>query len=165
MVVFLVKKGIWILIICCILVGICFMMMNNTEDGIRIRIIANSNSEVDILEKEKVKSEVEKILNDTNQIDALFIKTELNKRLEEDLAKKITVQIVDSQYEAKTYDNKFIPSGSYKTLLITIGKGKGNNFWTLLYPEYYDIEFEESNEVEYRIYFIDLLKAFLTSDS
>ena len=49
-----------------------------------------------------------------------------------------------------------IPSGNYETLLIEIGNAKGNNFWTLLYPEYYGFEFEETNEIEYRSYFYDL---------
>ena len=49
-----------------------------------------------------------------------------------------------------------IASGNYETLLIEIGDAKGHNFWTLLYPEYYGYEFEETNEIEYRSYFLDL---------
>ena len=165
MVVFLVKKGIWILIIGCIVIGIGFAIANNNEEGMRVRIIANSNSDIDKKEKEVVKKELEEILNEIENLDVELIRQELNNRLNDELATKIKVEVVNSYYEAKTYENKFIASGSYKTLLITIGEGKGNNFWTLLYPEYYHVEFEESNEVEYHVYIVDLIKKFLTSDS
>lgn len=61
-------------------------------------------------------------------------------------------------FPAKSYNGEFIPSGTYYTLLITIGKGNGNNFWTLLYPEYFNISFEDNNEIEYRSYIYDKFK-------
>ena len=62
-------------------------------------------------------------------------------------------KIVD---EAKAYEEKIIQAGYYDTILITIDEGKGKNFWTLLYPEFFDISFDGENEIEYHSYFYDL---------
>ena len=154
----MVKKGIIalidvFLIICGFLIISNVLTSNNNE--LRIRILANSNSEEDLKEKEIVKNALEKILNESKNYDVDIIKDKLNSRLPENLSSKIKVERVNSYFPAKSYNGKFIPSGNYKTLLITIGEGKGSNFWTMLYPEYYHIEFEENNEIEYRVWLFD----------
>lgn len=154
----MVKKGIIaligiFLIICGFLIISNVLSSNNNE--LRIRILANSNSEEDLKEKEIVKNALEKILNESKNYDVDIIKDKLNSRLPENLSSKIEVERVNSYFPAKSYNGKFIPSGNYQTLLITIGEGKGSNFWTMLYPEYYHIEFEENNEIEYRVWLFD----------
>ena len=61
--------------------------------------------------------------------------------------------------ELSQLDGKLISGGDYLTLLVTIGKGLGNNYWTILYPEYFGYTFEEvySGEVEIRSYIYDLI--------
>ena len=61
-------------------------------------------------------------------------------------------------YPAKVLDGKMVPSGSYPTLLITIGTGSGSNWWSILYPEFFGVSYESSSEVEYRSYFYELFK-------
>ena len=78
-------------------------------------------------------------------------------KLNNEFYNKLTLKKCISFYPAKTFNGKFIPSGNYETLLIEIENAKGNNFWTLLYPEYFGYEFEESHEIEYRSYFYDKL--------
>lgn len=162
----MIKKAFWIFIIGSILVGFIFMISNNKEEGIRVRIVANSNLDVDINNKEIVKDALEEVLNEVNSLNVAEIKNKLDEKLDQSLSKMIKVELTKSSYEAKTYDGKFIPSGTFDTLLVTIGNGDGNNFWTLLYPEYYNIEFEESNEIEYKIYIVELIekiKEYLTN--
>lgn len=153
----MVKKGIFIIILICSIVGISFVISNNEDNELRIRILSNSNSEIDQIEKQIVKEELEKILSKNSYLNYLEIEKKLIENTKDKVKNTIKVEIKKSYYPAKSYDGKFIPSGSYNTLLITIGNGKGSNFWTLLYPEYFNITFEDNNEIEYRIYVIDLI--------
>ncbi len=132
----------------------------NDEDYKRLRIIAENNTSESIDEKTLIKNTIKTLFeNETlnyqdcnpEELDEL-----LKKELPSDLYNKLTIDECISYYPAKAYQNKMIPSGDYKTILITIGSGGGHNFWTLLYPEYFGYEFEENNEIEYRSYFYDL---------
>jgi hypothetical protein len=51
--------------------------------------------------------------------------------------------------------NKIIPSGSYQTLVITLGNGEGSNWWSLLYPEYFNLTYDDFKEIEYKSYFLE----------
>ena len=72
----------------------------------------------------------------------------------------ISVEFGVTSFPPKELNGKIISGGEYETLLVTIGEGKGNNYWTVLYPEYFGITFEEiySGEVEIRSYFYDVIK-------
>lgn len=147
----------FIMIIICISTVSC----SKSDNYIRLRIIANSNSENDILEKTEIKKQI-KNLYETKQLNyehlnVITLDQLLKENLHENLYSKLTIKKCISYYPAKTYKGKFIPSGNYETLLIEIDAAKGNNFWTLLYPEYFGFEFEETNEIEYRSYFYDKL--------
>ena len=157
----MVKKGIFVASILCVLVGLVFVILNNNENEMRIRILSNSNSEIDQLEKQIVKEELEIIFKENNNLNYLELEKLLIEKTKGKLTKDIKVTVEKSYYPAKSYNNEFIPSGVYNTLLITIGEGKGSNFWTLLYPEYFNISFEEKNEIEYRFYIIDLIEKYL----
>ena len=128
---------------------------NYESNNIRLRILANSNNEYD----QQIKNEIKYFLkNYLKNIDILNIDLkELEKELNKEFSSEIKVERKFVTYEAKTYNNKLVQAGSYDTILITIGKGEGKNFWTLLYPEYFNISFEEDNEVEYRSYLYDII--------
>lgn len=130
---------------------------NNNNTEVRLRILANSNSIIDQEVKLEVKEYLKKYLNDIDimSLDLIVLENELNDTFEQ----KIKVERKKVSYEAKTYNNKIIPSGKYDTILITIENGKGKNFWTLLYPEYFNISFEDNNEIEYKSYFYELFKS------
>lgn len=156
----MVKKGI-LFIVLISMVGLFFIILPDDSEELRIRILANSNDLVDLKEKEIVKDELEEVLNEIKDLNTFILEDKLKERLSGKITNSIKVELVNSYYPAKSYNNEFIPSGSYKTILITIGNGKGNNFWTLLYPEYYNIEFEDNNEIEYQIFIVDLFRKFL----
>lgn len=127
---------------------------NNNE--LRLRILASSNSKEDQYIKNQVKEYTKDYLSNIDNVYNINI-----KELEEYLNQKftnhlITVKKTKVNYEAKHYKNKIIQAGRYETILITIDEGKGKNFWTLLYPEFFNISFEEDNEIEYRSYLYDL---------
>lgn len=134
-----------------------FMLQGCTtkNNSVRLRILANSNSEQDQQNKYKVKEVVRKILNDNMNISSDELKEEIKKEINEDFVNTIKVEYTFETFPAKSYQGEFIPSGTYYTLLITIGSGCGKNFWTLLYPDYFNISFEDDNEIEYRSYIYD----------
>lgn len=130
----------------------CTTQINSDE--LRLRIIANSNSEVDQTKKKEIKEYLK------NNLQEELVNLQLEKmqtKLEEAFPNDaIVVEKTVVGYEAKTYQGKILPSGYYETILITIGEGKGKNFWTLLYPEFFNISFEDDHEIEYHSYFYDL---------
>lgn len=44
------------------------------------------------------------------------------------------VQLTSSLFPTRTYGELTFPPGYYDTLLITLGEGKGHNWWCVLYP-------------------------------
>ena len=151
------------LIIIIFIIGVCITTSScsKKDEFIRLRIIANSNLESDIKEKELIKTTIGYFFNDRKlnyeTLDVSTLDSLLKISLDTKLYNKLTIKKCISYYPAKSYKGKFISSGNYETILIEIDQAKGNNFWTLLYPEYFGYEFEEKNEIEYRSYFYDKL--------
>lgn len=132
-----------------------FLLGCSSNNELRLRVLANSNDPADQEIKKEVKEYLQNnLVNELVNLDIKKIEKELSKKFPEE---KIKVEITNVNYEAKTYNGKVIPSGNYKTVLIKIGKGEGKNFWTLLYPEFFNISFEDDHEIEYRSFFYDLL--------
>ena len=123
-------------------------IQNNIADKvIRLHVIANSNSTIDQSIKLKVRDEVIKnispLLKNCSNINEsrAVLSNNLNK-IEEianaTLAKycddKANVNISNSKFPTKTYDNFSFPAGNYEALKITIGEGKGENWWCVMFP-------------------------------
>ena len=155
------KKGI-VLIIIILLLVFMFNNKNSESDEIRVRVIANSNSYVDQSVKNDVVLIMKKVINADDSYDMVLDKLDqLRKMLNEYSEKnniKILLEFKDTVFPAKSLNGKIIEGGVYKTLLITIGNGNGNNYWSLLYPEYYGITFEDidSENIIVRSFFYDL---------
>ncbi len=172
-VVFFIKK---ILIIISILISILCINQNYEKElipdsAIRIRIIANSNSIDDQLEKLNVKSKVEEELyNDLKNINSisearLEIKKNINKL--DDILKKTSSTNYNINYgenffpEKERYGIKY-KEGNYESLVITLGEGKGNNWWCVLFPPLCTIEAEDKNidNVEYKSKVLEILNDY-----
>lgn len=128
------------------------------NDSLRLRIIASSNSEIDQQNKIEVKEAIKKICEENPHIKYFQILDELKKKIKKPYINTITVEYKNETYPAKSYNDEFIPSGTYPSIVITIGEGKGKNFWTLLYPDFFKISFDDNNEIEYRSYIYDKIK-------
>ena len=120
---------------------------DNNDDQIRVRVIANSDSYVDQKTKSEVVSIMKNVIKADDSYDDVILKLdELDLKLQEYSNKNsvdIDLEFKDTIFPAKSLDGKIIEGGVYKTILITIGNGKGKNYWSLLYPEYYGITFED----------------------
>lgn len=150
------KMYVILFIISLVVLGGCTYIDSQEE---RIRIIANSNTSIDQEEKEKLRDALLEIFYYENITDIKNNIYEINKLLKEKvtISHSFTVEYKKVSFPAKVLNNKFIPSGTYKTLLITIGNGKGDNWWSILYPEFFGINYDDSDEIEYKSFIYELL--------
>lgn len=162
-------KKIIVLLICCV-IGI--MIKNKNEeimipnDAIRIRIIANSNSISDLYEKKKLKEEIK---NDVYNIignarSANEARNNIQNNMDEInkiIGSKISNYKIDygmNYFPRKSYKGVVYQDGEYESLVITLGKGLGDNWWCVLYPPLCLIdENDNTSDVEYRSFVYDLL--------
>ena len=160
------------------------ILINNTtskaieipHDSIRIRVIANSNTELD----QKVKGEVRKSLQD--EIASLLKDTKNIEEVREILTKNIkdfhiTVEKTMNKnnynevfhinyglnyFPEKEFKGIIYEEGYYESIVVTIGKGEGDNWWCVLFPPLCLMEHEESsmNEVEYKSFIMEVIDKF-----
>ncbi len=145
------------------------------NESIRIRVIANSNNKKDIMIKENVKEnlniEIEKLLKDVKNInDARNILQEnLNnikvivKRdlIRNNFYKEFKINYGNNYFPEKEYKGIKYNEGYYESLVVTIGEGKGNNYWCVLYPPLCLIDEHNKEKIEYRSYIKDILNKYL----
>lgn len=136
------------------------------KESIRIRIIANSNNNVDINQKLKVKKEVEtkiyELLKDVKTIDEA--RTIINNNLD-----NLNISLEDSSvsfdynyFPKKVYKDIIYEEGMYESLVITLGKGEGDNWWCVLFPPLCLLEENENTkDVEYHFLVKDIIDKYL----
>ena len=124
-----------------------YSISNDLEENLfRLHIIANSDSEedqnlklfvrdnvVNFLKKYKFSNKKE-LINFLNEHSA-----ELNEVIKSSIVQKgynysFTIEIGNSFFPQKKYENIILPSGYYDGLKIKIGKAEGKNWWCVLFP-------------------------------
>lgn len=161
-----------IIIIILLILGIYYLSEDNydlSKDAIRFRVIANSNSTIDILIKEKVVNKLSTLL---------FDKEETKEQTREHIINNISniQKEIDKIFKSNNYDktynisyglNKFpekehngvkYKAGNYESLVIEIGEGKGNNYWCILYPPLCMKEETNEEKIEFKFKIIEVLK-------
>ena len=169
-------KKILLLVSSLILVTIPFKEKNKEDviipkDSIRLRVISNSNDEIDIKRKQELKSYVEDILY--NMIKDLDSVEEVDKEIIknfDDINNKISKFLGNSNYKLdygqnyfpkKVYKGVVYEDGMYNSLVITLGNGKGNNWWCVLFPPLCLMEDNaNTNDVEYQLFISRIIDAF-----
>lgn len=147
------------------------------DESIRIRIIPNSNNARDQFLKKQVKNNLEtELYNDLKDSDTIdksrnIIKSNLNKyenQVRLVLKSENSTQNFDIDYgfhyfPEKTYNGVKYEEGDYESLLVTIGKGEGDNWWCVLFPPICKIEEESHNKdkQEYSLYIKEMFKKYL----
>lgn len=119
-----------------------------SNEVLRFHILANSDSNSDQLLKLKVRDKVleysENIFDKaTSKLEAeSLVKEKLN-----DITKvaqnevfangynySVKTELVNMYFTTRYYDNFTMPAGKYDAIRITIGNGKGHNWWCVMYP-------------------------------
>ena len=142
-----------------IVIIIVLIMLLSPEEEVRIRVIANSDSSYDQRMKLDVARHLENLLLETRDLD--IIKKEIEYLISDyNCDYEVIVAYKDQKYETKYIGNQVYAGGVYKTLVISIGEAKGKNYWSMFYPEYFNVEFEDVNsgDVEFGWWIIDFFK-------
>lgn len=136
------------------------------SDALRFRVIANSDTESDQQVKVKIKEVVDeylnKILKDTNnKSDAsTVVQKEINniKQIVNEYHSNYEINFGKNFFPEKTFKGVKYAAGEYDSLVITLGEGKGENWWCVMYPPLCLMESEESySEADYQFYIKNLL--------
>ncbi len=118
------------------------------ENTVRLHVIAASDSEEDQSLKLQVRDRVldfvsqklEKVEDHATACSLLDgMKDELEKCAEEALSaagdvRDVVVEFVKEKYPIRYYEGFTLPAGSYNSLRVVIGEGKGKNWWCILFP-------------------------------
>ena len=139
------------------------------EDAIRIRVIANSNSKEDQSLKMEIKNELEHYLyGELKNVKGIENADKKIWEIIPNLKKIITKYTKDYElnyglnyFPTKEYKGITYPEGEYKSLVVTLGNGLGNNWWCVLFPPLCLLEGEESTDVEYRSYVMDIVNKYI----
>lgn len=132
------------------------------DEAIRLRILANSDSNEDQALKRKVRdavnAEITKWVEDLTSIEAA--RNLIDSRVPE--IEKIASQVLEQEgsnqtvhvdfdnvnFPTKIYGNFIYPAGQYEAILITLGNGEGANWWCVLFPPLCFLDFSNGDAVK-----------------
>lgn len=134
------------------------------EQYFRIHVVANSDSICDQLLKYDIANELDKYM--TTLFENKNVNKETSKKIIEEnvesildiceteianssLAYPVYANIGNIYYDEKVKDDVHMEQGVYDSLEIVIGEGKGQNWWSLIYPNAYDsiAIYEENDDI------------------
>lgn len=132
------------------------------DEAIRLRILANSDQEVDQeikrIVRDKVNQEITKWVEEMTDIE------EARKRIQKGIPEidRLVGEVLSNQGETyefnveygedvtfptKVYGDYLYPAGEYEAVLITIGEGQGSNWWCVLFPPLCFLDFGNGTSV------------------
>lgn len=145
-----IERGILIGLICAVILSFsgfdsaCDSLRQNV---LRLHILANSDNLADQEIKLKIRDEILKttdIFEECTDLDSALLAAEKQKKNIEKTAKKVleengldydvSVEIGDSYFTTREYDDFTLPAGNYKSLIVKLGKAEGKNWWCVLFP-------------------------------
>lgn len=137
-----------------------------SNEVFRLHILANSDSDADQSLKLKVR---DRVLDYTEEL----FKNADSKETAEELISQNLQSIADTAYDevlkngynycvkaeitnmhfsTRYYENYTLPSGNYDALRITIGEGKGHNWWCVMYPSLCISSAEEQDQKAHEVF-------------
>lgn len=139
------------------------------DTAIRLRVIPNSNSSLDQSMKNKVKKYLEKNTYATlsNVTDIEEARTKINDSLsnldininkifkDNKYNMEYTVDFGYNYFPEKKYRGLKYEEGYYESLVITIGEGRGDNWWCVLFPNLCLVDLENKTNVEYKSWIVE----------
>lgn len=123
--------------------------LDDLKSGVlRLHILANSDSEEDqdlkLLVRDELLRQSEKLFAGCNTLEEMKARAIEEKETIRLLAQnvlethgctdKVTVQLVQMDFDKREYEEITMPAGAYDALRILIGEGEGHNWWCVMYP-------------------------------
>lgn len=131
------------------------------ENAIRLRILANSDTPADQTVKRQVRDAVNSDI--TGWVRNLRTPAEAEKvirthmpELRQTVARTLRqlhadgtfkIRLGQADFPTKMYGSYVYPAGSYQALVISLGDGKGANWWCVLFPPLCFLDFSNSEAV------------------
>lgn len=161
-------KKILILILCIFYVSSVYAI-KIPDDAIRVRVISNSDSKYDRIIKKRVKKRLESyvfpLLKDaSSSLEASDIINNNMDLIKKEIDKSMrgadygySVNFGYYYFPLKKYDHNNYSAGYYKSLYVTLGEGKGSNWWCVLYPPLCLMEASSSKRIQYKSFVKEFL--------
>lgn len=153
-----------------------YLNKNFCGNVLRFHVIANSDSDEDIIVKNKLAEGLtpyteEKFSNCKDFSEAKRAafenRDDLQKHANEILSsfsvsERATVFVSEKDYEERILDGTIYPRGRYMSVRVVIGKGKGHNWWCVLFSPLTDVGIERGEDagekdVKVRLKIMDLI--------
>ena len=171
-----------LIIVIVIILCVYFIPKNISEqiiipkDSIRFRVIASSDEDSAQELKQQVKNslnrDIASILKDKDTIEesreALInnldtIESNVFNTLKKNNSNEtFKVNYGNNYFPSKTFKGVTYPEGEYESLVVTLGKGEGKNWWCVLFPPLCLLEADESKQedVEYKFFVQEIIEKF-----
>ncbi len=118
------------------------------DEIIRFHIRANSDKKEDQALKLKIRDEILKEMTekfkDSKSIEEsrriIIANMDKMKSIAERVIEKqgknyeVAITLGQDNFPTRKYGNMVLPTGEYETLLISLGEGKGQNWWCVMFP-------------------------------
>ena len=111
---------------------------------VRLHVVAASDEEAEQALKLRVRDAVLEYLSprlmgasDSGQARAILRQELAGIRLAAESAaegRPVTVALSREHYPTKSYEGFTLPAGKYESLRVTLGEGKGHNWWCIVFP-------------------------------
>lgn len=115
---------------------------------LRLHIVANSDSDADQKIKLDIRDEILKnsidIFKSCKNVDDAIATATDNQKVIYDITNEVLrkngfnyqarVTVADRYFDTREYDNFTLPAGTYKSLVVDLGKAKGKNWWCVVFP-------------------------------
>lgn len=121
------------------------------ENAIRLRILANSDTDEDQRIKRLVRNRIVEQINgwlkqgrspssyeEAHRLINVHLEElkqiALDVLAQEEISYRVKIKLEDVSFPTKWYGGKVYPAGTYEALLVTLGDGSGQNWWCVLFP-------------------------------
>ena len=115
---------------------------------LRFHVLANSDSEADQNVKKQVRDAVGQLMEPKLEESTDLAETEMIVQQSLDEITEVaehtleengyhygaSARIAQVEFPVKSYGEYTFPAGEYEALQVTLGKGRGHNWWCVLYP-------------------------------
>lgn len=118
------------------------------QNVLRLHIIANSDEVADqtlkLAVRDKILESTSEIFENCKELSAAEAAAQQNLDLITNIAQEVISEngvlygarasVGDSYFGTREYDDFTLPAGTYRSLIVTLGEGKGKNWWCVVFP-------------------------------